>query len=1259
MSDSASDGPPHVPSMREHAERANRIASSQEQLLHAQLQQLGLDTGDDASLEPTPDALLPPPHTDEPGAWGAPHWGPASLAGASPWGPPPPPPPAARTSSAAAPAPLASMPYHRRGASDLGGFRFPSSQPSPRGMPPDAAHARSPSSYASSPLAAPASAAVEQQRQAIQHQIEELQRQQQQLLRQQQLMHTSPQAAPPLGTFHEELRGGTRAASAPHHRRIQSQSATSMPPSALVSPLEANRWPSHAPFANDARGMRANANFSFPPRRTPSNKPAGSGGAGGGGAGGAGGARGAEGAAPRSPQTPARHAGHTRHASYQLASELSPEYLIAAGGMLSGSALALAGVTGGGAGGGAPGNGVGDLADGFADTPAHRRHPHARSTSLSSVPASAAAAAAAGGDVMANLGQAQAQLAALHRSRQQAGPGTHARSASYSGARSASHGGGGSGPAGAPGGGAPRKALFGSYLPQSSLAPLLLTGKLVVGVLRVNKRNRSDAWVTTEVLDQDIFISGSKDRNRALEGDLVAVELLDPHEVWQTKRDKVDKKKRKEEHAAHQRTPSSAGAPATGATGAPGGRRLDKARDDAEVEGAQLKLIEDEEESDAAPPALAGHVVAIVERVAGQLFPGTLALLRPSSVATKEKQAQQAQHPPPAPPSAPTGAGAHDDDREAAPRPKIVWFRPSDKRVPLIAIPADQAPADFWDEARQEQYGHTLFLACIKRWPITSLHPFGTLVDTLGPIGDLHAEREALVRSHCGALATDFPEAARKAAPAPNWSVPSSEYARATFGATAQAGAAGAAPGACVFAVARDDDAPVHIALSVEALDDGAAAIGVHVADAAYFVRPNTALDREAKRRAEAAALVGHTYPMVPGGVAHAAAFAPGADRLAVSTVVVVSPDNEVRDVRITRSVVRAATVLTPAALATELAAPSALPAAAAPRLAALAHTLRARRAAAGAIDLAEPTLHVALRRDGYPAHAAAHPSHSEAAACVHELVVHANTAAALRVAAAHPTSALLVRADAPSEKALHTLHTQLAALGTREAAAALAAPLTPATLPLVLAALPPHARAVADALTAKALPAPRFFCTGMVDVSKFAHRWLPAAVYTEAAAPLAQYAQLCVQRQLLAALGEERAAPELDADAAAKLAQQANARHKAVCTAEEQSAHLYLCALLARDGAQRHTATVMGVGEAHVDVLVAALAVEKRVHLDQLPVRVAAARAPHAVSLTWDATHATQTLAPLTDVAVDVHADMDKSPPVLTVSLVAPPAAT
>ena len=42
--------------------------------------------------------------------------------------------------------------------------------------------------------------------------------------------------------------------------------------------------------------------------------------------------------------------------------------------------------------------------------------------------------------------------------------------------------------------------------------------------------------------------------------------------------------------------------------------------------------------TDDVKPQYAGHVVAVVERMPGQLFSGTLGLLRPSSAATKEKQ---------------------------------------------------------------------------------------------------------------------------------------------------------------------------------------------------------------------------------------------------------------------------------------------------------------------------------------------------------------------------------------------------------------------------------------------------------------------------------------------------------------------------------------------------------------------------------------------------------------------------------------------
>jgi protein SSD1 len=126
-----------------------------------------------------------------------------------------------------------------------------------------------------------------------------------------------------------------------------------------------------------------------------------------------------------------------------------------------------------------------------------------------------------------------------------------------------------------------RKSLFSPYLPAASLPPLLTAGKLVIGILRVNKRNRSDAYISTEVLDADIYISGSRDRNRALDGDTVAVELLDVDEVWAAKKEKEDKKRKKEENAAYNdiRGTSSAAA-----------RKNEKKKDDVEVEVSSLTL---------------------------------------------------------------------------------------------------------------------------------------------------------------------------------------------------------------------------------------------------------------------------------------------------------------------------------------------------------------------------------------------------------------------------------------------------------------------------------------------------------------------------------------------------------------------------------------------------------------------------------------------------------------------------------------------
>ena len=90
----------------------------------------------------------------------------------------------------------------------------------------------------------------------------------------------------------------------------------------------------------------------------------------------------------------------------------------------------------------------------------------------------------------------------------------------------------------------------------------------------------------------------------------------------------------------------------------------------------------------------------------GQLFSGTLGLLRPSSAATKEKQEAERRE----------REGDRYDEQAAKKdmeRPKIVWFKPTDKRVPLIAIPTEQAPPDFvlHRQVRMDSVAHNLSMS--------------------------------------------------------------------------------------------------------------------------------------------------------------------------------------------------------------------------------------------------------------------------------------------------------------------------------------------------------------------------------------------------------------------------------------------------------------------------------------------------------------------------------------------------------------------
>jgi ribonuclease R len=94
-------------------------------------------------------------------------------------------------------------------------------------------------------------------------------------------------------------------------------------------------------------------------------------------------------------------------------------------------------------------------------------------------------------------------------------------------------------------------------------------------------------------------------------------------------------------------------------------------------------------------------------------------------------------------------------------------------------------------------------------------------------------------------------------------------------------------------------------AISAQRLPDGAIRVWVHIADVSAYVRPGTALDREAFRRANSVYVPGLVEPMLPEALSNrACSLVPGQDRLAV-TVELELDGARVRRSAFHRSVIR------------------------------------------------------------------------------------------------------------------------------------------------------------------------------------------------------------------------------------------------------------------------------------------------------------------------------------------------------------------
>lgn len=768
-----------------------------------------------------------------------------------------------------------------------------------------------------------------------------------------------------------------------------------------------------------------------------------------------------------------------------------------------------------------------------------------------------------------------------------------------------------------------RKTLFTPYLPQATLPALLGDGQLVSGILRVNKKNRSDAYVSTSdgLLDADIFICGSKDRNRALEGDLVAVELLDVDEVWSQKREKEEKKKRKD--ITDTRSGSTSGNAQSGSgnaddsTNGDGGirrrgslrqRPTQKKNDDVEVEGQSLLLVEEEEINDESKPLYAGHIVAVIERVAGQMFSGTLGLLRPSSQATKEKQEAER--------AARDGGRPQENSRQQE-KPKIVWFKPTDKRVPLIAIPTEQAPRDFVE--KHQEYADRIFVACIKRWPITSLHPFGTLVEQLGRMGDLKVETDALLRDN-NFSSDEFSEAVLRSVGLQDWSIAKEDEAAVSTRRDFR--------DETTFTLDLAGTGELGDAVHVKTESDGKLEIGIHVPDIAHFVKSNSLVDREAKKRGTAVHLVNRVCALLPPQIANeVCTLTPGQDRLTVSVVFRVNPQTGVvaeGDTWVGKSIIKSSAKLSLKQIDDALSnQPSfkheAVQAKDVQILNAVAQKFREARLGSEDEPISPLRLLHQLDDENIPIQHNLFDS-TAGTELVEELLHKANAYVAQRLHQALPEKALLRRQAAPNARRLQTFVERMRAIGYDIDTT------SSGTLQNSLFKVDhDDIRKGMETLLIKSMSHAKYFIAGKTNKVLWPHYALNLPLYTHFTAPTRRYTDILVHRQLEAVLSEGKIEYNDDIENLVKTVESCNTKKESAQNAQEQSIHIESCRIMDKkrqevNGDLISEGIVLCVYESAFDVLIPEWGFEKRVHCDQLPLKKAEFRKEKRVlELYWE----------------------------------------
>jgi len=244
-------------------------------------------------------------------------------------------------------------------------------------------------------------------------------------------------------------------------------------------------------------------------------------------------------------------------------------------------------------------------------------------------------------------------------------------------------------------------------------------------------------------------------------------------------------------------------------------------------------------------------------------------------------------------------------------------------------------------------------VAHLDAWPSRHVNPEGHIVEVLGAADAPGVDMLSIIKKH--GLPLTFPQAVLDEASAVSPEVDPSEISRRLD--------LRANP---IITIDPDDAKDFDDAIEVQRKGDGWA-VSVHIADVSHYVRPRSALDREAVARGNSVYLADRVVPMLPEALSNGiCSLKPAVDRLAFSVFADVGRDGKIHSARFAKTVIRSMARLTYKEAFALLQSPPQT--AVAERLHVAweaSSTLRKRRFERGSLDLDFPEIKVWLDENG------------------------------------------------------------------------------------------------------------------------------------------------------------------------------------------------------------------------------------------------------------------------------------------------------